>query len=115
MCKDGAGDLSSCTPSVRFRRLYDRKPPHQRKRGDSNCKESLSAHSYYIKHSYQRGRFLFLFIFLICSVFTEQTLLLIVWRITQLENGDCPQGLGYGNSETLRERYLHLAPVARQQ
>lgn len=46
MRKDGAGSLGSGTPVFASEDYKMRKPPHQQNRGDSNCKESLSARSY---------------------------------------------------------------------
>lgn len=105
------GVLAAAPPVCASEDYMMRKPPHQRNRGDSNCKESLSARSYYIKRIYQRGNFFNLPCFYIVLPFSN--------CVANHKAGkpylDCPRGLGYGNSETLSECYLHLAPVARQQ
>lgn len=73
------GVLAAAPPVCASEDYMMRKPPHQRNRGDSNCKESLSARTYYIKRIYQRGIFSVLSaLFLHCFAF------LIVFRITKL-------------------------------
>lgn len=56
------GVLAAAPPVCASEDYMMRKPPHQRNRGDSNCKESLSARSYYIKRIYQRGIFFFFYL-----------------------------------------------------